>query len=200
MRFEAAFEKAFGRTPTAAELDRFRRVSDAFEVRDNDALMAIAGLLQFYDGSFRENLQTSSATSREMVAVASATICQTLDHWLSTKGRLVAEAIDRKIDQRLEMGAATFSATALRALQQAIPVRAPMPTPARLQLSAVECVMLFALFVLNTVFVGCSHLLIGGVWAWKPSLFRSSIEPVLWFLGSDVVVLAGACWWWRRRA
>src|SRR3954465_8733225 len=54
MKFETAFAKAWGRDPTSLEIERVRRVCDAFEVRDNDALLSIAGLLQFYDGNYRQ--------------------------------------------------------------------------------------------------------------------------------------------------
>lgn len=53
MKFETAFANAWGRAPTRAEVARAQRVCDAFEVRDNDALKAIVGLLEFYDSQYR---------------------------------------------------------------------------------------------------------------------------------------------------
>src|SRR6185436_14008713 len=54
MKYETAFAKAWGREPTALEIERVRRVCDAFEVRDNDALLSIAGLFEFYGGNHRQ--------------------------------------------------------------------------------------------------------------------------------------------------
>lgn len=53
MKFETAFTNAWGRPPTRAEVERVERVCAAFDVKDNDALKAICGLLEFYDGQFR---------------------------------------------------------------------------------------------------------------------------------------------------
>lgn len=53
MKFETAFHRAWGRPPTRAEVASVDRVCDAFEVRDNDALKAIAGLLEYYHTHLR---------------------------------------------------------------------------------------------------------------------------------------------------
>lgn len=53
MKFETAFYRAWGRAPTKAEIANVERVCDAFEVRDNDALKAIAGLLEYYHSHLR---------------------------------------------------------------------------------------------------------------------------------------------------
>jgi len=53
MKFATAFHRAFGRAPTAAEVASVERVCDAFEVRDNDALKAVAGVLEYYHAHLR---------------------------------------------------------------------------------------------------------------------------------------------------
>lgn len=50
---EAAFFKAWGRAPSRAELERIRRLQTAFSIDENDALLTIAMVLEFYDGIFR---------------------------------------------------------------------------------------------------------------------------------------------------
>ena len=53
MKFETAFRRAWGRSPTRAEVASVERVCDAFEVQDNDALKAIAGVLEYYHTHLR---------------------------------------------------------------------------------------------------------------------------------------------------
>ena len=53
MKFSTAFHRAFGRAPTPAEVASVERVCDAFEVRDNDALKAVAGVLEYYHAHLR---------------------------------------------------------------------------------------------------------------------------------------------------
>ena len=50
---EAAFFKAWGREPSRAERERLRRLQAAFAIDENDALLTIAMVLEFYDGIFR---------------------------------------------------------------------------------------------------------------------------------------------------
>jgi len=50
---EAAFFKAWGREPSRAERERIRRLQTAFAIDENDALLTIAMVLEFYDGIFR---------------------------------------------------------------------------------------------------------------------------------------------------
>jgi hypothetical protein len=50
---EAAFVKAWGRQPTPLEVERLRRLREAFSIDENDALLTIAMVLEFYDGVFR---------------------------------------------------------------------------------------------------------------------------------------------------
>jgi len=50
---EAAFAKAWGREPTRLERERIRRLQSAFAIEENDALLTIAMVLEFYDGVFR---------------------------------------------------------------------------------------------------------------------------------------------------
>lgn len=50
---EEAFCRAWGREPSRAERERLRRLQTAFEIDENDALLTIAMVLEFYDGHFR---------------------------------------------------------------------------------------------------------------------------------------------------
>jgi hypothetical protein len=198
MRFEAAFQKAFGRAPTPLELERVRRVVDAFEVRDNDALVSIAGLLEFYGGESRETLKRCTDASRAMQDECADAIRRTLDDWLSASGRLLVDAVGSAIDRRLEMGAARYAAAARQAMMVSRAACAP-PTRGRSQrTSASGWVMLFGFLVLYSVFFGISCLLFGAMWAWQPSLFGSALAPVGWILGLDALVLVGV-WWHRHR-
>src|SRR5688572_28658983 len=67
MDFSIAFEKAFGRAPTPAELEKVQRVKLAFGVADNDALMTIAGLLAFHQSGTQEHLQESARVLQAVV-------------------------------------------------------------------------------------------------------------------------------------
>ena len=44
----AAFEAAFHRQPTAEEVGRLERVMDVLDVRENDAIMTLMVVLEFY--------------------------------------------------------------------------------------------------------------------------------------------------------
>jgi len=200
MNFEIAFMKAFGRAPTPVELERVRRVGDAFEVRDNDALMAMAGLLVFYDGASRETLNKGADVSREMANDCADTLRKTLDDWLSAGGRLLVEAVARTIDRRLEMGAAKYASAARRAWMEASTGLSPaVPSPSAHPLSALDWGMLFGWLVLYSVFFGILCLLIGALWGRNPSLFGNTLAPAAWIVGLDVLVLAGAWSWQRQR-
>lgn len=50
---EAAFVKAWGRQPTPLELERLRRLQEAFSIDENDALLTIAMVLEYYDAVYR---------------------------------------------------------------------------------------------------------------------------------------------------
>lgn len=50
---EEAFRRAWGREPARAELERLRRLQTAFEIDENDALLTIAMVLEFYESHFR---------------------------------------------------------------------------------------------------------------------------------------------------
>lgn len=54
MNLDTAFTKALGRMPTSEERDRLRRLRDAFEIRDNDALWALVGVHEFYNVLLRQ--------------------------------------------------------------------------------------------------------------------------------------------------
>ncbi|TJZ66717.1 hypothetical protein FAZ21_17045 [Chitiniphilus eburneus] len=48
----AAFEAAFRRKPTAEEVERLERVMDVLDVRENDAIMTLMVVLEFYLGLY----------------------------------------------------------------------------------------------------------------------------------------------------
>lgn len=48
----AAFEAAFRRKPTADEVERLERVMDVLDVRENDAIMTLMIVLEFYLGLY----------------------------------------------------------------------------------------------------------------------------------------------------
>ena len=48
----AAFEAAFRRRPTAEEVERLERVMDVLDVRENDAIMTLMVVLEFYLGLY----------------------------------------------------------------------------------------------------------------------------------------------------
>ena len=48
----AAFEAAFRRKPTAEEVERLGRVMDVLDVRENDAIMTLMVVLEFYLGLY----------------------------------------------------------------------------------------------------------------------------------------------------
>ena len=48
----AAFEAAFHRKPTAEEVGRLERVMDVLDVRENDAIMTLMVVLEFYLGLY----------------------------------------------------------------------------------------------------------------------------------------------------
>jgi hypothetical protein len=48
----AAFEAAFQRKPTADEVGRLERVMDVLDVRENDAIMTLMVVLEFYHGLY----------------------------------------------------------------------------------------------------------------------------------------------------
>jgi hypothetical protein len=53
VKLETAFQRAFGRAPTRAEVEQIERICDAFGVQDNDALKHIAALFGFYHAHLR---------------------------------------------------------------------------------------------------------------------------------------------------
>jgi hypothetical protein len=53
VKFETAFQRAFGRYPTRSEVEEVERICDAFGMQDNDALKHIAALLGFYHAHLR---------------------------------------------------------------------------------------------------------------------------------------------------
>ena len=48
----AAFEAAFQRKPTQEEVDRLARVMNVLDVRENDAIMVLMIVLEFYNGLY----------------------------------------------------------------------------------------------------------------------------------------------------
>ncbi|MCY1003946.1 hypothetical protein OWM54_43060 [Myxococcus sp. MISCRS1] len=54
---QPAFEQLLGRVPSARERERLLRLQKALELRDDDAMWAVAVILQDYDAAVREELE-----------------------------------------------------------------------------------------------------------------------------------------------
>jgi len=50
----SAFEKLLGRTATETERAQLRKIRDALDLRDNDALWSVLFALQYYDSLYRQ--------------------------------------------------------------------------------------------------------------------------------------------------
>lgn len=106
MKFESAFEKAWGRRPSADELVEIQRVKDGFDVQDNDALLTIAGLLLWYRREYRRIPDQCAEAVR-----------QALNESLSAGARLCVDAIEQSFTKGLAAAGARWSAHARQTAQ-----------------------------------------------------------------------------------
>ena len=79
----AAFEAAFQRKPTAEEVGRLERVMDVLDVRENDAIMTLMVVLEFYlglygsvPGRIEEAAKTAVGETKETTQKIAATAAQ----------------------------------------------------------------------------------------------------------------------------
>ena len=79
----AAFEAAFQRKPTADEVGRLERVMDVLDVRENDAIMTLMVVLEFYlglygsvPGRIEEAAKTAVGETKETTQKIAATAAQ----------------------------------------------------------------------------------------------------------------------------
>ena len=79
----AAFEAAFQRKPTAEEVGRLERVMDVLDVRENDAIMTLMVVLEFYHGLYgsvpgriEEAAKTAVGETKETTQKIAATAAQ----------------------------------------------------------------------------------------------------------------------------
>jgi hypothetical protein len=64
----SAFEKLLGRTATEAERVQLRKIRDALDLRDNDALWSVLFALQYYDSLYRQFPKAIAAEATKILA------------------------------------------------------------------------------------------------------------------------------------
>ena len=67
-RVFSAFEKLLGRTATEAERVQLRKIRDALDLRDNDALWSVLFALQYYDSLYRQFPKAIAAEATKILA------------------------------------------------------------------------------------------------------------------------------------
>ena len=64
----SAFEKLLGRTATETERVQLRKIRDALDLRDNDALWSVLFALQYYDSLYRQFPKAIAAEAAKILA------------------------------------------------------------------------------------------------------------------------------------
>jgi hypothetical protein len=177
MKFETAFAKAWGRDPTPLEIERVRRVCDAFEVRDNDALLSIAGLLQFYDGNYRQFGGHFLKALDARFASADARL-----------GPSIEARVLQAVDVRLALAEGRLS-TALSGAEQRLVAAA---IRRERQLPRVDWVVLGACFLVYSILLAAVGLVAGALLAAYPSANFTIVlaAPVSWVLPVPLLAIA----------
>ena len=67
-RVFSAFEKLLGRTATETEREQLRKIRDALDLRDNDALWSVLFALQYYDSLYRQFPKAIAAEATKILA------------------------------------------------------------------------------------------------------------------------------------
>jgi len=67
-RVFSAFETLLGRTATETERVQLRKIRDALDLRDNDALWSILFALQYYDSLYRQFPKAIAAEAAKILA------------------------------------------------------------------------------------------------------------------------------------
>jgi hypothetical protein len=126
---EAAFLKAWGRAPSPLSVERLQRLQDAFGVGENDGLVTIAMVLEFYDQLYRQYPDECAEAARHAI-----------NDGLSSASSLCIDAVTRAIDDGLASLGPRCAAAAKRAVKEELGAarmlpaigRTPQPgTPAR---------------------------------------------------------------------
>jgi hypothetical protein len=67
-RVFSAFEMLLGRTATETERAQLRKIRDALDLRDNDALWSVLFALQYYDSLYRQFPKAIAAEAAKILA------------------------------------------------------------------------------------------------------------------------------------
>ena len=187
MKFETAFEKAWGRKPTPLEIERVRLVCDAFEVRDNDALLSIAGLLEFYDGNYRQFGGQFLKALDARFASADARL-----------GSSIEARVLQAVDARLALAEGRLSA-ALSGAEQRLVAAA---IRRQRQLPRVDWVLLGAFFLVYSILLTALGLVAGDLLAAYPqaNLVILLATPVSWAVPLPLLAIAAAIAYRQRFA
>lgn len=70
----SAFEKLLGRTATETERDQLRKIRDALDLRDNDALWSVLFALQYYDSLYRQFPKAIAAEAKQILSATRKTV------------------------------------------------------------------------------------------------------------------------------
>jgi hypothetical protein len=121
----AAFEAAFHRKPTAEEVDRLNRVMDVLDVRENDAIMSLMVVLEFYLGLYsnmprhiKEAVQAAVGETKEATQRVAATAAQLahsdlIEHLGEAVNQVAADAARKQQWRALAIGIGAAAITIL---------------------------------------------------------------------------------------
>jgi len=129
---ETTFQKAWGRAPSAASLVRLRRLQEALGVAENDGLVTIAMVFEFYDDLYRQYPDQCAEAAREAVhdglasaaSLSVAAVQQAIEQGLASLGPRCAVAAKRAVREELA-AARVLPSRGGRALQSKAPELAP---------------------------------------------------------------------------
>lgn len=106
---ETTFQKAWGRAPSAASLARLRRLQEALGVAENDGLVTIAMVFEFYDDLYRQYPDQCAEAAREAVhdglasaaSLSVAAVQQAIEQGLASLGPRCAIAAKQAVREEL---------------------------------------------------------------------------------------------------
>jgi hypothetical protein len=119
---EATFQRAWGRAPSAVSVERLRRLQEALGVGENDGLVTIAMVLEFYDQLYRQYPDQCADAARQAIhdgLSSAAGLCvtaiqQTIESGLAAVEPRCANAARRAVREELAtMRPSTFPTVAL---------------------------------------------------------------------------------------
>jgi hypothetical protein len=114
---EAAFQRAWGRAPSGASVERLRRLQEALGIGENDGLVTIAMVLEFYDELYREYPDQCAEAARHA-----------LQDGLSSAATLCVGAVQQAIEQRLASFEPRFVIAAKRAVREELGMARVLPS------------------------------------------------------------------------